>query len=139
MKRLNITFLLCAAAFFAMTAVIAKGNVTIVVNPGPFSSIKKAAKAEEAVDFWDGDLSDDICFADQAIESPVFSPTTPPVTGSSSGRRVPKWVGKNGSAGPIPPGPVEIEGPTEGLRLIPYGCTNLRIAEFPVVDRREEE
>ena len=92
-----------------------------------------------ALELGDGDLSDDICFADQAIESPVFSPTTPPVTGSSSGRRVPKWVGKNGSAGPIPPGPVEIEGPTEGLRLIPYGCTNLRIAEFPVVDRREEE
>jgi len=34
-------------------------TVTIVANPGPFTSIEKAAVSEEKVNFWDDDFTDD--------------------------------------------------------------------------------
>ncbi len=37
------------------------------------------------------------------------------------------------SAGTTPNSPVSTDEPPENLRLIPYGCTNLRIVDFPVV------
>ena len=48
--------------------------VTIVVNPGNFSSIGKAGHSENQVNFWDDDLADDDacteCFA--AVELKRF-------------------------------------------------------------------
>jgi hypothetical protein len=47
---------------------------TILVNPGPFSSVEEAAEGEEKTNWWDGDLSDDRacteCFA--AVELSRF-------------------------------------------------------------------
>lgn len=41
---------------------------------------------------------------------------------------------RNGSTGPQPWSPVDLRGePEETVTLIPYGCTTLRIVEFPVV------
>ena len=39
------------------------------------------------------------------------------------------------TAADAPPSPVSSAEPLETLTLIPYGCTNLRITEFPVLDR----
>ena len=69
------------------------------------------------------------------LGDPVFAPADPPVTASVGGRRIAAWVAENGSAGAIPAGPVRTDASPEELRLIPYGCTNLRIAEFPTVAR----
>ena len=49
------------------------------------------------------------------------------------GRCLPGWIWKHGSAADIPPSPVATEEPLESLTLIPYGCTNLRITEFPIL------
>ena len=48
---------------------------------------------------------------------------------------IPFWVLYNGSAGPLPYSEqyqLKTEDPVE-ITLIPYGCTTLRISQFPVV------
>jgi hypothetical protein len=49
------------------------------------------------------------------------------------GRAIPDWKLVNNSAGDTPPSPVASNEPLVDLELIPYGCTRLRITEFPVL------
>ena len=77
----------------------------------------------------------------QFVEHPVgtcpFSPEGAPVVAQVQGRRVPEWHMVNGSAGDVPRGPVASVKPLEQLELVPYGCTNLRITEFPLLDPQQ--
>jgi hypothetical protein len=53
-------------------------------------------------------------------------------------RRIPSWTLYNDSAGPLPYSHIygiETAQEIEEVVLIPYGCTTLRIAQFPVVGR----
>ena len=86
-----------------------------------------------ALDLGDGEVGDAVSFTEHPIGSPVFSPEAPPVSATAAGRRVAEWTAEGGSAGPMPTSPVGGDGGSEELTLIPYGCSNLRIAEFPVV------
>jgi len=57
-----------------------------------------------------------------------------PLVLSARGIRIPEWTIKNNSANTPPLSPVKPVGDPEIIELVPYGCTRIRITEFPVMD-----
>lgn len=57
-----------------------------------------------------------------------------PVIIKTRGMKIKEWTMLNNSAGDPPLSPVKPEGDPEEVTLVPYGCTRLRITEFPVMD-----
>lgn len=57
-----------------------------------------------------------------------------PIVLEIKGKKIPGWKIKNNSADDPPPGPVKSSQRTERLELVPYGCSRLRITEFPLID-----
>jgi len=70
---------------------------------------------------------------DRTIGPIPFDPSATPVTLRAKGRRLPGWKLVQHSAGPLPQSPTESDAPLEDLALVPYGSTNLRVTEFPVL------
>jgi hypothetical protein len=62
-----------------------------------------------------------------------FSPDGAPVLAKVEARRVPGWTLARNAAGPAPQSPVDPDTPPETVTLVPYGCTDLRITEFPTL------
>jgi len=68
-------------------------------------------------------------------DSYPWNPENTPVEIKTKGVIIPFWTLYNGSAGPLPYSEqyqLKTDPPQE-ITLIPYGCTTLRITEFPVV------
>ncbi|CAN5132440.1 glycoside hydrolase family 127 protein [soil metagenome] len=67
-----------------------------------------------------------------------WNPESAPLLIKTKAKRIPSWQLYNDMAGPIPYSVtygLETAKEEEEITLIPYGCTNLRISQFPVVGR----
>ncbi len=68
---------------------------------------------------------------EQPVGEKPFSPEGAGMAARVQGRKLPGWKAAHGWAGEIKPGDAESKEPVEALTMIPYGCTNIRITEFP--------
>ena len=75
-----------------------------------------------------------IKFKSQSVGKNPFTPESAPIQAKVKGRRIPQWTIETNAAGPLPESPVDSNEPLEELTLIPYGCSHLRITEFPVLN-----
>jgi len=80
-------------------------------------------------------------FEERPVGERPFSPDGAGVVATARGRRISRWKIVNGWAGELSPADVaqadpnavQSDQPVETITLIPYGCTNIRITEFPKV------
>lgn len=83
---------------------------------------------------------DGLRFEERSIGERAFSPDGAGVLAYARGRRIPNWKIARGWAGELAasdtgaadPGKALSDQPIEQVTLIPYGCTNIRITEFPL-------
>jgi DUF1680 family protein len=81
-------------------------------------------------------------FEERPVGERPFSPEGAGMSAVAKARRLPRWTLAHGWAGEVSradpawahAAPREPDGPVEEVRLIPYGCTNIRITEFPRLD-----
>jgi len=68
-----------------------------------------------------------------------WNPENAPIQIKTKAQRIPSWQLYNDMTGPIPYSityGLQTASETEEITLIPYGCTTLRISQFPVLGRR---
>jgi uncharacterized protein len=84
-------------------------------------------------------LTEQVRFIRRAVGERPFSPEGAPLEARVWGRRLPGWGMDELNSADVPAGPQRSEQPLEELTLIPYGCTNLRVTEFPVLEDKEKK
>lgn len=73
--------------------------------------------------------------ANKAVGNQPWNLANAPHMLKARGKKIPQWKLYNGDAGPLPYSPIDYlkDKPAEEIFLVPYGCSTLRISQFPVV------
>ena len=77
-----------------------------------------------------------VAFEEKPVGGRPFSPEGAGVVATASGRKLPDWKLRSGWAQEFAAdgwAPLRKQEPVEQVTLIPYGCTNIRITEFPLL------
>jgi len=82
-----------------------------------------------------------VAFEERPLGERPFAPDGAGVVARARGRRISAWKLAAGWAGEISradsawahPPPADATGPVEEVRLVPYGCTNVRVTELPLL------
>ena len=88
-----------------------------------------------------------LVFEERPVGAQPFSPSGAGMVARARGRRIAAWKLAHGWAGEVSRADpawahqhkADSLGPVEEVSLVPYGCTNIRITEFPRVDPGTEE
>lgn len=72
-------------------------------------------------------------FEERGVGARPFSPEGAPIVARVAGYRLAGWDLAHNAAAPPPEHPARPDSPPEELTLLPYGATNLRITEFPLI------
>ncbi len=72
-----------------------------------------------------------LAFEEREVGDRPFSPEGAGMMARVQARRLPRWEMAHGWAGEIVPGVQQSDEPVDELTLLPYGCTNIRVTEFP--------
>jgi len=77
-----------------------------------------------------------VAFEEKPVGDRPFSPEGAGVVATAKGRKLPDWKLRNGWAQEFADSgwaPIRTKEPVEPVTLVPYGCTNIRLTEFPLL------